>query len=121
MAATTGYAPVNDLNLYYEIHGSGRPLVLLHGAYMTIDMMAPLLEPLAEHRQVIAVELRGHGRTGDADRPITYELMADDVAGLLPALDVLSADAFGYSMGGGVALQLAIRHPELVRKLVVAS
>jgi pimeloyl-ACP methyl ester carboxylesterase len=121
MAAKTGYAPVNDLNLYYEIHGEGRPLVLLHGAYMTIDMMAPLLAPLAAQRQVIAVELRGHGRTGDADQPLSYELMADDVAALLRTLDILSADVLGYSMGGGAALQLAIRHPELVRKLVVVS
>ena len=121
MAAKTGYARVDDLDLYYEIHGAGHPLVLLHGAYMTIDMMAPLLEPLARQRQVIGVELRGHGRTGDADRPFSYELMADDVAGLLRALDVPSADVLGYSMGGGAALQLAIRHPELVRKLVVVS
>jgi pimeloyl-ACP methyl ester carboxylesterase len=117
----TGYAPVGDLRLYYEIHGEGRPLVLLHGAYMTIDLMGPLLSGLSEARQVIAVEQQGHGRTADIDRPITYEQMADDTAALLRHLELGGADIVGYSMGGGIALQLAIRHPELVRKLVVAS
>jgi pimeloyl-ACP methyl ester carboxylesterase len=117
----TGYAPVNDLRMYYEIHGSGRPLILLHGAYMSIDMMGPLLPGLAGSRQVIAVDMRGHGRTGDGDAPLTYELMADDTAELMRHLDILSADVMGYSMGGAAALQLAIRHPELVRKLVVAA
>src|SRR5215210_4548518 len=119
--AQTGYAPVHDLNMYYEIHGSGRPLVLLHGAYMTIDMMGPILPGLAETRQVIAVEQQGHGRTADVDRPLTYEQMADDTAALVRHLAVDNADVVGYSMGGGIALQLAIRHPALVRKLVVAS
>ena len=115
------YAPVGDLSMYYEIHGEGRPTVLLHGAYMTIDMFGPFLSGLAETRQVIAPELRAHGRTADADGPITYEQMADDTAGLIRHLELESADVVGYSMGGGVALQLAIRHPSLVRKLVVAS
>jgi pimeloyl-ACP methyl ester carboxylesterase len=119
--ARTGYAPVGELSMYYEIHGAGRPLLLLHGAYMTIDMMGPLLAGLAETRQVIAVEQQGHGRTADVDRPITYEQMADDTAGLTRRLGIESADVLGYSMGGGVALQLAIRHPAVVRKLVVAS
>jgi pimeloyl-ACP methyl ester carboxylesterase len=119
--AQTGYAPVGDLAMYYEIHGSGPPLILLHGAYMTIDLMGPLLSGLASTRRVIAVEQQGHGRTADADRPITYEQMADDTAGLLRHLEVDSADVVGFSMGGGVALQLAIRHPALVRKLVVAA
>ena len=118
---TTGYAPVNDLNAYFEIHGKGEPLVLLHGAYMNIDGMAPLLGPLAEQRQVIALELQGHGRTADADRPITYEGMADDTAGVMEHLGIVQADVMGYSMGGGIALQLALRHPARVRKLVVAS
>jgi pimeloyl-ACP methyl ester carboxylesterase len=116
-----GYAPVNGLNMYYEIHGTGRPLVLLHGAYMTIDMFGELLPTLAETRRVIAVELQGHGHTADVDRPLSYEQMADDVAALLRHLEIEEADTFGYSMGGGVALQVAIRHPEVVRKLVVAS
>jgi pimeloyl-ACP methyl ester carboxylesterase len=117
----TGYAPVGDLRMYYEIHGSGEPLVLLHGAYMTIEMMGPLLGGLAEYRRVIAVELQGHGRTADVDRPLTYEHMADDTAGLLRHLDLASAEVVGYSMGAAAGLQLAIRHPEAVRKLVAIS
>lgn len=117
----TGYAPVNGLDMYYEIHGTGEPLILLHGAYMTIGTMGPLVSGLAETRRVIAVELQGHGHTADIDRPITYEQMADDTAALLRHLGIDQADVFGYSMGGGVALQLAIRHPGLVRKLVSAS
>jgi pimeloyl-ACP methyl ester carboxylesterase len=116
-----GYAPVNGLEMYYEIHGSDRPLVVLHGAYMTIGTMGEVVPGLAETRRVIAVELQGHGRTADVDRPLTYEQMADDVAALIGHLGIEKADVFGYSMGGGVALQVAIRHPEVVRKLVVAS
>jgi pimeloyl-ACP methyl ester carboxylesterase len=115
------YAEVNGLEMYYEIHGSGEPLVLLHGAYMTIDRMGEIVPYLAENRQVIAVELQGHGRTADIDRPLSYEQMADDVAALLRHLGIENADVFGYSMGGGVALQVAVRHPEVVRKLVVAA
>ena len=115
------YAEVNGLNIYYEIHGTGQPLVLLHGAYMTIDLMGEIVPALAESRQVIAVELQGHGRTADIDRPLSYELMADDIAALIEHLAFEKADLFGYSMGGSVALQVAIRHPEVVRKLVVAS
>ena len=115
------YAEVNGLNMYYEVHGAGRPLVLLHGAYMTIDAMGEVLPRLAETRQVIAVELQAHGRTADIDRPLGYESMADDVAALLRHLGVGEADVFGFSMGGGAALQVAIRHPEVVRKLVVVS
>ena len=117
----TGYAPVNGLNMYYEIHGTGQPLVLLHGAYMTIDAMGEVVPALAETREVIAVELQGHGRTADVGRPLSYEQMADDVAALLGHTGIENADIFGYSMGGGIALQIAIRHPDLVRKLVVAS
>src|SRR5919107_2180706 len=115
------YAEVNGLNMYYETHGSGQPLVLLHGAYMTIDLMGEIAPALAGSRQLIAVELQGHGRTADIDRPLSYELMADDIAALLRHLAIEKADVFGYSMGGGVALQVAIRNPEVVRKLVVAS
>ena len=115
------YAPVNGLEMYYEIHGTGRPLVVLHGAYMTIATMGEIVASLAETRQVVAVELQGHGHTADIDRPITYEGMADDTAALLRHLGIEKANVFGYSMGGGVALQIAIRHPEVVRKLVVAS
>src|ERR687893_2172040 len=115
------YAEVNGLNMYYEIHGAGEPLVVLHGAYMTVDAMGEVVPALAETRQVIAVELQGHGRTADIDRPLAYELMADDIAALLRHLVIEKADVFGYSMGGGVALQVTIRHPEVVRKLVVAS
>jgi pimeloyl-ACP methyl ester carboxylesterase len=118
----TGYAPVNGLRMYYEIHGSGQPLVLLHGAYMAIDsIFGALLPTLAKNRQVIAVELQAHGRTADIDRPLSYEQMADVTAGLLQYLKIENADFFGYSMGGSVALQVAIRHPAMVRKLVVAS
>lgn len=121
-ATQTGYAPVNGLNMYYEIHGSGgQPLILLHGAYGVIGMFGSLLTELAKIKQVIAVELQGHGRTADIDRPIRYELMADDVAALLQYLGIASADVFGYSMGAGVAVQVAIRHPEVVRKLIAAS
>jgi pimeloyl-ACP methyl ester carboxylesterase len=109
------YAEVNGLRMYYEVHGTGRPLVLLHGAFG----LATVYPALAKDRQVIAVELRGHGHTGDVDRPLSPELMADDVAALLKELKIERADVFGYSMGGIVGLALAIRHPELVRKLAI--
>jgi pimeloyl-ACP methyl ester carboxylesterase len=115
------YAEVNGLKMYYEVHGTGRPLVLLHGAYMTIDAMGEVVPELAKTRQVIAVELQAHGRTADIDRPLSYEQMADDIAALLRHIGIEEVDVFGYSMGGGVALQTVIRYPEMVRKLVVAS
>jgi pimeloyl-ACP methyl ester carboxylesterase len=115
------YVPVDALNMYYEVHGEGEPLVLLHGAYMTIDMLGPLLQGLSETRQVIAFEAEGHGRTALTDRPLSYEQMADDTAAAMRQLGLGSADVFGYSMGGATALQVAIRHPDMVRKLVVAS
>jgi pimeloyl-ACP methyl ester carboxylesterase len=117
----TGYAPVDGLEMYYEVHGEGEPVLLLHGAYMTIEMLGGLLTGLAATRQVVAVEQQGHGRTADADRPLTYEGLADDAAGLLRHLGIERADVVGYSMGAGAGLQLAIRHPALVRKLVAAS
>jgi pimeloyl-ACP methyl ester carboxylesterase len=107
--------------MYYEIYGTGRPLVLLHGAYMIVDHFGAWLPALAAKRQVIAVEQQAHGRTADIDRPLTYEQMADDTAALVRHIGLEGADVLGYSMGGGVALQFAIRHPDLVRKLVVAS
>ena len=117
----SGYAKVNGLEMYYEVHGEGTPLVVLHGAFMSTDAMGGIVAPLAEARQVIAVDLQAHGRTADVDRPLSYEQMADDVAELLRRLEIEHADVFGYSMGGGVAFQVAMRHPALVRKLVVAS
>lgn len=120
-APQIGYAPVNGLHMYYEIHGTGQPLVVLHGSFMTIDLMGTLVPDLARGRQVIAVEFQGHGHTADIDRPITYEHLADDTGVLLHYLGVGNADVYGYSLGGGVALQVAIRHAELVRKLVIVS
>ena len=115
------YAEVNGLEMYYEIYGTGKPLVLLPGGLMTIGMMGQILPDLARTRQVIAVEVQGHGHTADIDRALTYEQMADDIAALITHLGLEHADVFGFSSGGGIALQTAIRHPEVVRKLVVAS
>ena len=118
----TGYAPVNGLQMYYEIHGTGEPLVLLHGAFGAIDLWGPILTGLAETHQVIAVEFQGHGHTADIiDRPFSYEQLADDVAALMEHLGIAQADIIGYSMGGDTALQVAIRHPEKVHKLVPIS
>lgn len=114
-AAKGRFAPVNGLNLYYEVHGTGKPLVLLHGAFGS----ATVYPALAAGRQVIAVEMQGHGHTADIDRPLTLEQMADDTAALLHHLRIEQADVFGYSMGGNVGLALAIRHPRLVRKLAI--
>jgi pimeloyl-ACP methyl ester carboxylesterase len=117
-----GYAFVNGLEMYYEIHGKGQPLVLLHGAYSSINTSFGKLIPiLAKTRQVIAVDLQGHGHTADIDRPLSYVQMADDTSALLSKIGITNADVFGYSIGGSTALQIAIRHPELVRKLVLAS
>lgn len=120
-ASKIGYAPVNGLKLYYEIHGNGEPLVLLHGGLGATSMFGDNLPALAKVRKVIAVDLQGHGRTADIDRELSVELMADDIAALLKHLNIAKADIMGYSMGGGVALQTAIRHPEVVNKLIVAS
>jgi pimeloyl-ACP methyl ester carboxylesterase len=115
------YASVNGLSMYYEIHGAGKPLVLLHGGFGVVGMFEQLLPQLANTRQVIAVELQAHGHTADIDRPLSFEFMAEDVAALIKHLGLSNADILGYSLGGGVALQTVIRHPELVRKLVVVS
>ena len=114
-------ARVNGMDIYYEVTGEGDPLVVLHGAYMTIPDMGEIIPMLAKTHKVIALEFQGHGRTEDIDRPITYENLADDVAGLMDALDIEKADIFGYSMGAAAAIQLAIRHPEKVDQLVSAS
>jgi len=118
---TTGYAPVNRLNMYYEIHGKGEPVMLLHGAFMTITGWNDWVNELAKTRKVIAVEMQGHGRTGDIKREMSFENLSDDVAGLLDHLKIERADIIGYSLGGGVAMQTAIRHPEKVRKVVSIS
>ena len=119
----TGYASVNGLQMYYEIHGTGgTPLLLLHGGLFNIDLQfGELLPGLAASRQVIAADFQAHGRTNDIDRPLTSADLAADVVGLLEHLNVTRADVFGFSVGGAVALHLAIRHPELVRKLIVSS
>ncbi len=119
---TTGYAPVNGLKMYYEVHGSGDPVVLLHGSFMTItNNWSGWIGELSKTRKVIVLEMQGHGRTADIKRDFSFENLADDVAALLDHLKIPSADLLGYSMGGGVAMQCAIRHPEKVRKVVVIS
>ncbi len=118
----TDYAPVNGLKMYYEVHGTGKPLLIVHGAFNSINTaFSQLISELSKKRQVIAVELQGHGRTNDIDRPFSFETMADDVAALLKFLKIDSADVLGYSMGGGVAQQLAIRSQSLVRRLILVS
>jgi pimeloyl-ACP methyl ester carboxylesterase len=107
--------------MYYEEHGAGEPLILLHGGVGAHEMFGPNLPLLAASHRVLAVHLQGHGRTGDIDRPLRYELMADDIAALLAYLGIARVDLLGYSFGAGVALQTAIRHPALVRKLVAVS
>jgi pimeloyl-ACP methyl ester carboxylesterase len=118
---TGHYAEVNGLNLYFETHGAGRPLILLHGGLGSGEMFGPILPALAERHQVIAPDLQGHGRTADIDRPIDVRLMADDIAALIEHLGLDEPDVVGYSLGGGVALQTAIKYPAMVRRLVAAS
>ena len=120
-AIKTGYAPINGLQLYHEIHGSGDPLIVLHGGLGSTQTNVPDLAALARTRQVIAVDLQAHGRTADIDRPMTCEAMADDIGALIAHLDLPRADVLGYSLGGGVAIQTALRHRDRVRKLVVVS
>ena len=117
----TGYAPVNGLNLYYEIQGSGTPVVLLHGGLGSTETMSHVASALAATHQVVAVDLQAHGRTADIDRPLSCEAMADDIAGLMKFLAISKADVMGYSLGACAALQMTIRHPAMVKKLVVVS
>jgi pimeloyl-ACP methyl ester carboxylesterase len=112
---------VNGMQLYYEVSGAGQPLIVLHGAYMNIPSMGAIIPKLAESHKVYALEMQGHGRTTDIDRPITYSAMADDVVAFMDKVGITKADVFGYSMGGQIGLQLAIRHPARVNKLVAAS
>src|SRR5436190_8383778 len=120
--STQGYVDVNGLKRYYEIHGKGQPLVLLHGAFSAIGTsFGGLIPELAKTRQVMAFELQAHGRTADIDRPLSLEAMADDTAAAIQKLGLERADILGYSMGAAVALYTVIRHPEVVRKLILAS
>jgi pimeloyl-ACP methyl ester carboxylesterase len=120
-AGSGQYANVNGITLYYETYGAGRPMVLLHGGLGSGEMFGPILPTLAARHRVIAVDLQGHGRTADIDRPLDVRLMADDIAALIDHLGLAKPDVVGYSLGGGVALRLAIQHPEKVGKLVSAS
>ena len=120
--SSSGYALINGLKMYYELHGSGAPLVLIHGAGSTIQTsFGQVIHSFAKERQVIAIELQGHGHTPDANRPGTFEQEADDVAGLLKYLKIENADFFGFSNGGNTLMQIAIRYLNLVRKLVLGS
>src|SRR4051812_409201 len=119
---TEGYAPVNGLQMYWRSYGEGgTPLVVVHGGFGLVDTWGGLLEELAEQRRGVAVELQGHGRTADIDRPFRCETFGDDLAALIGHLALGQADLLGYSLGAGAALQAAIRHPEAVRRLVVVS
>jgi len=120
-SSESGYAPVNGLKLYYEIRGTGAPVVVLHGGLGNTELIEGVVAHLARTQRVIAVDLQGHGRTADIDRPFSCEAMADDIAALLRYLKVPKADIVGYSLGGSVALRTAIQHPEMVNKLVVVS
>jgi len=120
-APKTGYAPVNGLKLYYEVHGTGEPVILLHGGLGASAMFAQILPALSAGRQVIAADLQAHGRTADTDRPMTFSAMASDIAALLKHLGIAKADVMGYSLGGGVAAHVAFAYPQAVRKLVIVS
>jgi pimeloyl-ACP methyl ester carboxylesterase len=120
--SNSGYAPVNGIKVYYEVYGEGRPIVLLHGAFMTIDMnWGQLIPELSKTRKVIAIELQGHGHTQFSDRKLSHATLASDVEGVMDYLKVDSADVAGYSFGGAVAYQLAIQSPKRLRKLVIIS
>jgi len=117
-----GYTAINGLNMYYEVYGTGKPIILLHGSFMNIPMnWSNIIPLLSKDRKVIVAEMQGHGRTKDIPRALSYEGMADDVSALLTHLKIDSADILGYSMGGGIAFQFAVRHPQQLRRLVVLS
>jgi len=118
---TGRYADVNGINLYYETHGTGRPMILLHGGLGSGEMFGPILPTLAADHQVVAVDLQGHGRTADIDRQLDIRLMADDIAALIDHLGLEKPDLVGYSLGGGVAFWTAVKHPDKVGKLVMAA
>lgn len=120
-APKSGYVLANGIKYYYEIHGTGEPMLLLHGGLGSIEMFEPGLPAFAKQRQVIAVDLHGHGRTELGDRAISYQDMGDDLALILEKRGYTQVDVVGYSMGGGVALRLAVQHPSLVRRLVLVS
>jgi pimeloyl-ACP methyl ester carboxylesterase len=118
----SGYAPVNGLKLYYQVYGEGEPIVLLHGAFMTIDLnWGQLIPMLSKTRKVIVMEMQGHGRTADIDRPFSFTALASDVAGAMKHLQLHNADVLGYSFGGTIAFQLAMQYPGLVNKLIIIS
>jgi len=118
---STGHADMNGIKLYHEIYGQGEPLMLIHGGLTTIDEMQGWVQPLAKTWQVIAMEMQGHGRTADTDRPISFTTMGDDIAGLVDHLKISKAHVVGHSFGGASAIRAAIQHPEKVRRLVVIS
>ena len=118
---STGYADVNGIKLYHEVHGQGEPLVLIHGGLTTIGEMRGWVRPLARTRRVVAVEMQGHGRTADTDRPMSFATLGDDIAALLEYLGIPRADVVGHSFGGACAIRAAVQHPDRVRRLVVIS
>jgi len=118
---SSGYAELDGVRLYHEVHGQGDPLALIHGGLTTIGEMRGWVRPLARTRRVIAVEMQGHGRTADTDRPLSWATLGDDVAALLDHLGVPTADVVGHSFGGACAIRTAIQHPDRVRRLVVIS
>ena len=117
---TSGYPPVDGWKVYYQIHGAGTPL-LIHGGVASTEIFNPIRPELSAKRQVVAVDFQADGRTDGIRRPLSHQAMADDIAGLIRYLGIEKADVMGYSVGGGVALRSAIQHPDLVRKLAVAS
>src|SRR5580765_2612428 len=120
--ADSGYVPVNGINVYYEVYGEGKPIVLLHGAFMTIGLnWGQLIPELSKTRKVIAIELQGHGHTPFSDRKLSHATLASDVEGVMDYLKIDSADVAGYSFGGAVAYQFAIQSPKRLRKLVIIS